>query len=62
MLFHFVRDLHAFALHEFLILQVELGVVNLVQSHLGGLPLPDVRNQISDDVLQGLFSDFRLPL
>ena len=52
-----MRNFHAFTFHEFLILQVELGIMDLVQTHLSRLPLPYVRNQISNDVLKSFLSD-----
>ena len=57
-----MRNFHAFTFHEFLILQVELGIMDLVQTHLSRLPLPYVRDQISDDVLKSFLSDLRFSL
>ena len=45
-------------LHECLILQVKLHVVDLVERLFGGLSLPDIGDQITDDVLDCLIPDF----
>ena len=61
-LYQVLGDWLILLLHELLVPQVELHIVNLVKRHLCGLTLPDIRNEVSNDIFQCLFSDVSLTL
>ena len=55
-----LRHRQVFLFHECLILQVELHVMDFVQGLLRSFTLPDVRDQITNDIFHSLISDVSL--
>ena len=51
MFLHFMSDCLALAFHEFLVPEVKLSIVDLIERHLRSFTLPNIRNKVSDDVI-----------
>ena len=51
MLLDFVCDCLALTFHEFLVSEIELGIVDFIKWHLRSFTLPDIRNKVPDDVI-----------